>query len=994
MFRRALLITLFAAVSMGIASALPTSDMQRRVERVLDLIEQQRYADARQSLQQLRQQVAIDDETLHRHIDFGLAKCAYFLDDNDTESILRAFLRRYPESVHVNDVRFMLAMYYCEREEYKKAYDYFEKVSYKALTMADKERYNMRMGYIEFANGDYEKAYRLFSSLDVAGDYADHATYYKSYIHYHRGEYDVAKRGFKSLLSSDNYAKIIPYYLLQLEFASGNYDYVVKEGAQLMKQTVDVERTEIMRVVAESWYRLENYGECLLYILMYERSGGAMGREERYLLGYSAYRTTDYEKAIPALRNVCDGKDELSQNAAYHLADCYLRLGDKHQAIHAFAMAADAKLNNSITKEALFHYGRLLFETDGGAFNESINVLQRYIDNYPNDSRVDEVRDLLFAAFYNSGKYDLAYEAIKSFPNPDSAQKAALQKMVYANGLTAFKAGDYEQAKRLFAESQSIGVSPKYSALGYFWLGEIEYKLGNYAKAAEHYTRYTKLAPKSEREYRMALYNLGYSHFSMADMASSQRSFEGFLWLHKEGDVYRADALLRLGDVHYAQKMYAEAIKDYEGAIALGKSDIHHAKYQRAITFGLLGKTDSKIKALQQIYGEECGDYNDDVAYELGRTFVRLGRYDESVKVLEGFVESYPASTFLTPVLLDLGLVHFNLGNNDKSLHYYDKLITNDPRSAAAKEAIQRVREIYVAKGDVNAYFAYAERTGVECDLSAMARDSLSFTTAQKIYLSADAAKAIPQLRSYLSDYPKGYYTNDVLYYLSDSYLKCDSLEAAVESMQRLVERPLNQYTVQVVERLARETFKNAMYEASAKAYRRMYDVVDSAVKRVEATTGYATSILNRKDDEATMAMAQELDTLADVDSTMLRRVRFARAKVHTSREESAEARTIYEALSRDVSNVEGAESAYILIEMLFAEGKLDDSEKMVYALADSNTPHTYWLGKAFILLGDIYVARQDAFQARATYRSVIDGYTPADDGIIAEAQAKLDKLN
>lgn len=142
------------------------------------------------------------------------------------------------------------------------------------------------------------------------------------------------------------------------------------------------------------------------------------------------------------------------------------------------------------------------------------------------------------------------------------------------------------------------------------------------------------------------------------------------------------------------------------------------------------------------------------------------------------------------------------------------------------------------------------------------------------------------------------------------------------------------------------------------------------------------------------MAMARDLDTLADVDSTAMRRCRFATAKVYASRGEKRLAREVYEQLAKDVSNVEGAESAYIIIEMLFAEGNLDESEKRIYALADSQTPHAYWLGKAFILLGDIYVARNDAFQARATYRSVVDGYTPADDGIVAEAQAKLEKLN
>ena len=994
MFRKGAILLLIVAVSISIAGATNRPDVKRATERAVSLMEHGKYGEARHELTLLRQRISIDNETLVRYIDFSLVRCAAELRDNDAEKVMLAFLRRYPESVHINEVRFMLAMYYCEREEYVEARKYLDMVSYKALGAEDKERYNMRMGYIEFTSGNHNRAYELFSILSPTGNYADHAVYYKSYIHYAKGDYKEAYKGFESLKKSDNYAKVIPYYLFQIEFARGNYQYVVKNGDELLKQSVEVERTELMRVIAEAWYRLQGYNKSFLYMSMYQRSGGKMGREENYILGYSAYRSTDYNTATEALRKVAEGSDELAQNASYHLADCYIRRDDKRQAIHAFAMAADDKFDNEISEDALFNYGKLLFETGGGTFNESINVLTRYVTKYPDSERADDARELLIAAYYNSHDYEMAYKAIKAFPNPDGTQRAALQKIAYFNGLEAFMAGDYVKAKLALEESQKIGVSPKYNALCLFWLGEIEYNLGNSAKAIEFYNNYLKRAPKSEREYKMALYNLGYAYFAQESMAKSQKAFEGFVWLYKTADRYRADAFNRLGDAQYSQRKYADAVKSYEGTVALGTVEQDYAKYQRAISLGLAGKTTAKIGALRQMVGENCGDYNDDAAYELGRTYVSLGRYSDGATALEDFVVKHPQSPFYTPALLDLGLVHFNLGNSDKSLFYYDKIISAAPQSKAAKDAIQSVREIYVAKGNINDYFDYAKRTGVECDLSLMARDSLSFRAAQNIYLSDRTADAVAHLKGYLVTYPKGYYTNDALFCLSDCYLKCDSLDQAVESLKLLAEQPLNQYTVPVVEKLARVTFDNKMYGESTSAFRRLYDVVNSAASRTEAANGYAESVLLRKDDDALLAMANDLDTLADIDVAMLRKVRFAKAKVHTSREEVAEARKIYEQLSADVSNVEGAESAYRIIESLFAEGKHDESEKRIYALADSKTPHSYWLGKAFILLGDIYVARNDLFQARATYRSVVDGYTPADDGIVAEAQSKLEKLN
>ena len=107
-----------------------------------------------------------------------------------------------------------------------------------------------------------------------------------------------------------------------------------------------------------------------------------------------------------------------------------------------------------------------------------------------------------------------------------------------------------------------------------------------------------------------------------------------------------------------------------------------------------------------------------------------------------------------------------------------------------------------------------------------------------------------------------------------------------------------------------------------------------------------------------------------------------------------AAAREIFKTLSEDVRHVEGAEGAYMVIQSTYEAGNADEAEKLVYAFADKNTPHSYWLGKAFILLGDIYRSKGDMFQARATYQSVADGYTPTDDGIVDEAKARIAQLN
>lgn len=218
----------------------------------------------------------------------------------------------------------------------------------------------------------------------------------------------------------------------------------------------------------------------------------------------------------------------------------------------------------------MFNYGKLQYELGGGVFNEAINVLGRYLEKYPGSERSQTARELLVAAYYNSRNYDAAYEAIRQVRSPDAEIRAAMQKIAYFRGLEAFGRGEMSDAQRYLAESASVGVSPRYGALAAFWQGEIAFAQGDMQTAAGKYADYLRRAPRSEREYALASYNLGYCALERGDTKGAANYFTQFLALHTAPDDYRADALNRLGDTHYAERRFEQAIRNYEAAAATG----------------------------------------------------------------------------------------------------------------------------------------------------------------------------------------------------------------------------------------------------------------------------------------------------------------------------------------------------------------------------------------------------------------------------------------
>jgi hypothetical protein len=53
-------------------------------------------------------------------------------------------------------------------------------------------------------------------------------------------------------------------------------------------------------------------------------------------------------------------------------------------------------------------------------------------------------------------------------------------------------------------------------------------------------------------------------------------------------------------------------------------------------------------------------------------------------------------------------------------------------------------------------------------------------------------------------------------------------------------------------------------------------------------------------------------------------------------------------------------------------------------------TPYQFWLGKAFLLLADIYLDKNDEFQAKHTLKSLVENYSNETDGVKEEASRKL----
>ena len=127
---------------------------------------------------------------------------------------------------------------------------------------------------------------------------------------------------------------------------------------------------------------------------------------------------------------------------------------------------------------------------------------------------------------------------------------------------------------------------------------------------------------------------------------------------------------------------------------------------------------------------------------------------------------------------------------------------------------------------------------------------------------------------------------------------------------------------------------------------------------------------------------------MTDATDWAMRQAMLAKADVLREDSNMIEAVGIYKKLAENTMTVEGAEAYYRLVENDYNNGDYAAAESRVYALDKCGSE--YWHARIFIVLGDVLVKTNNLFQARATYQSVVDGYSVMNDGVITEAKQRI----
>lgn len=941
------------------------------------------------------------DNELIKDADYYIVSSCFAKNDPDTEKLLLAFLKNYPKSQYENRVNFMMASIKFLQNDYKEAMKWFSESDMFLLSDNEQEDYSYRFAYCLLQTGEEKQALAFFTVLSSnSKKYQEAATYYKGYIYYSWGEYDKALAAFVPLQKSKEFGTISGFYITQIYFIQERYDDVIVAGKKILNNSAGLpadKRSETERIVGESYYHKGDLYQTIEYLNHYVNNSPAPLRTAYYILGSAYFKQNEYSNAKRYLSEVSTAEDDLVTQSTYLLlGQSYLKLGDKNNARMAFEAASNMTFDKQMQEVAMYNCGLLTHETSYSAFGESVLIFERFLNLFPNSIYTDKVNDCLVETYLTTRNYQAALNSIDKIKKPTAKILEAKQNILFQIGTQYFANNEFQQAINYFTQSLQVGnYNTETRAFDYFWRGESNYRLNNYKSAVTDYETYlSQSAGRDKETYSSALYNLGYSYFKQKNYTSALSNFTKYVSVEPNvSKATYADAYNRIGDCYFFARNLTQAEANYSKATSSGGSG-DYASFQRAYVMGLQKDYNGKINTLNRLISSyPNSEYLPDSYFEKGRAYVMLGQNGNAISTFGELENKFPKSSWSRKAGLQKGMLYLDSRDLDNAATAYKRVISTYPGSEEAQIAVQDLKTVYMEKNDIQGYANYVRSLGGQVKFDISEQDSLTYLAAEKLYMRGDNAKAKSSLTGYLQSFPNGAFAVNAHYYLGSINFGEKKYADAAAEYNKVVNAPDNKFTEDALARSAEIAFIQKDYNKAMNYFKSLDTKAEQKENQQAAKIGIlrCAEFLNKSQDaiNAATQLLQDKKLSPDLANEAL----YARAKANLKLNNQAKAVEDLQILSKDTRNVFGAEAKYLLAQYYFDSKQSDKAEKEVLDFIQKGTPHGYWLARGFILMADIYIDRDNKFEAKQYLQSLKSNYKGTGDDIPSLIENRMKKV-
>ncbi len=912
------------------------------------------------------------------------------LEQNDKTAVTAAedYIVLENNAPRVGMISFHLAEYYFRQKDYNSAVKLYEQADIDNLSNRDIADLKFHEGYCYFTLKQFDNALPLFNAirqLPKDPNYID-ANYYYGFICFYQKKYNDALEAFRVVENTPAYERVVPYYVANIYLVQGQKDKAIEYAEAHLKKGNQYYDTELRQLVGHGYYEKQDFAKALPYLESYVNQSKKVSREDLYELSYCYYQTGNWNKAIGGFKQLGGKDDSLAQNSMYLLGDAYLRTAQKANARNAFLFCS---LNSSNPKQkeiSKFNYAKLSYEL--GFTDVASAELQGFLQKYPNSEYNKEARELLLSVLAGTSDFKDALSLLDSLDHPSENVRKLIPRILYGRATELVNDGVLTVANDLL--DRALRDANNASVLPYirFWKGEIAYRLSKIDEAIPYFVDYLKSgAVNGEVNPTDARYSLGYCFLKKENYRQAQGFFQQIDRNPRIGaSPLEQDAYLRDADCYYMDKDYRTAGTMYSKVIDLSWPASDYATFQKAMIAGV-NNGRQKIDLLNSIMRKyPSSSLSPDVNMEIAGTYLAGEQYQEALPYLKNVLGS-DADALKPKAYLQSGIAWYNLNNNQQALNQYDSLLRQYPNSAEAQDALENAKTIYVQEGKTSDYVNFAKGMGIT--VSTSQEDQLAYEEAEVQFNNGNFSGAVQRFEAYLAKFPDGKYSLEANYYKSEIYFSQKDYAKAVVGYAAVADKAPNKFADKSLLQAARLYFFNLKdYPNAEKYYGKLKDFSSSAENRLEAMRGILRSQYQLQQWPDAVANAKDLLNEKGISTDDRVLANMAIANSFKADNKCDQALLYFRTAAGLTKSAYGAEARYQIADCLFRENELKDAEKAAFEVINKSGSYEEWVTKSYLLLGDIYFAEKDYFNAKATYQSIVENARIED--LRLQAQQKL----
>lgn len=976
----------------GISYQTPNKLFNQGKEMFID----KNYVGAQNTLNEYKN-IATDKELISE-ADYMIAASSYFRGKENAIELLHDHWEAYPETYHRNDIAFYIGSYYFGEKDWDKSLFWFNQSDVAYLSYSDQENYTFRSAYANLQKGNRTEAYQRFDMLAKnSNKYFETATYYKAYIDFQEKRYDSALSIFEQLKNNPQYSEQALFFITQGLFLKNDLSGAINAGKNyLNKYPSNNNSSEIYRILGNSYYRQKDIQQSINNYEKYFSLVEKPFREDAFQLGTAYSERGAAQQAIDVLQYAASKDDKLGQAAYMLLGQNYLKTNDNANALMAFDAASRVKFDPSISEVALYNYAMLTHKTSLSLFDQSITVLQRFLNEYPNSKYSNEINNQLASTLLSTKNYQAALDVINQMRSPGRQILEAKQSILFQLGAQDFIDGNYSNATKQFNATINMGeYDIKSRNEAYFWRGETYYRIQNYTSASNDYQAYISRSNSSAENYTNALYNLGYSQFNLKQYNNALNSFSKYVSQERNRQqLTYSDALNRMGDCYLYNRNFSDAERVYAQAATANNQGAEYADFQRAFVLGLQRNYSGKVAALDTMMRKyPDSQYMDNALYEKSRALVMLNRESDAIRVLNQMLKDHPNSSIAPQAGVLLGQSYHNTNNTSQAIAAYKQVVESHKNTEEARMAIQSLEGIYRDINDVSSYANYVNSLGGGITITASRQDSLTYLAAENVYMKGRTSEAVNAMNKYLQSYPNGRFAGDAHFYIGHAAYENKDYDRALSEFNNTINSGSSKNLNKALALVGSIESDRGNSQAAYSAYKQLERNATSAEDKNIAQSGILRTANELNNNQDVIAVATQLLSTDKTSPEIRNEALLYRAKAYLNSSDTNKAIADLQKASADTRSIYGAEAQYLLADTYYKNKSYDNAEQQVNNFMKQNTPHAYWMAKAIIVLSDTYLAKGDNFQAKQYLESLKANYTGNEADITSMINSRLEAL-